>query len=139
DMIEKIRGHPEELAAAIFSKSNPEYNKINIPINFNSEQVLKLRKTNPNYEYQKSVNDFVSDPEVHEAIIENWIEEYSKNIKDSLDKDNYFFEIRTSDNVKIFILLFVQKNENEYRYISIDFKINKDILDDYFFILLENN
>ncbi|CAG8582797.1 11120_t:CDS:2, partial [Scutellospora calospora] len=99
DMIEKIRGHPEELA----------------------------------------VNNFVSDPEVYEAIIENWIEEYGKNIKDSLEKDNYFFEIRTSDNIKIFILLFVQKNEKEYRYISIDFKINKDILDDYFFILLENN
>ncbi|CAG8657763.1 9199_t:CDS:2, partial [Scutellospora calospora] len=59
---------------------------------------LKLRETNPNYEYQKTVNDFVSDPETHDAIIENWIEEYGKNIKDSLDKDNYFSEIHISDN-----------------------------------------
>ncbi|CAG8642684.1 10356_t:CDS:2, partial [Scutellospora calospora] len=85
EIVEKIRGHPEELASVIFSKSNPKYNKINIPINFNPEQVLKLREANPNYEYQKTVNNFVSDPEVHEAIIENWIEEYDKNIKNSLE------------------------------------------------------
>ncbi|CAG8642607.1 2256_t:CDS:2 [Scutellospora calospora] len=47
EMVEKIRGHPEELA------------------------LFKLRETNPNYEYQKTVNDFVSDSEVYEAIIEN--------------------------------------------------------------------
>src|SRR5205085_325786 len=83
-------------------------------------QILKLRETNPNYEYKKTVNDFVSDPEVYEAIIENWQEEYGKNIKDSLEKNNSFSEIRISDNVKTFVLLFIQKNEKEYHYISIN-------------------
>ncbi|CAG8524088.1 8500_t:CDS:2 [Scutellospora calospora] len=139
---DKIKGHPEELAAAIFSKSNSEFEikcKINIPINYIPDQVLKLRETNPNYEYQKTVNDFVSDPEIHNVIIENWTEEYGETIKNSLEEKNYFFETRLSDNIKKFILLFVHKNEKEYRYISIDLKIKKDIPDDYFFILLENN
>ncbi|CAG8747571.1 21620_t:CDS:2, partial [Racocetra persica] len=75
EVIEKIKRHPEELAAAIFSKSH------------NIQSFL-----NRDYNYEKTINDFTSKSSQYEQILEIWYEEYGQEIKKSLnEKNNYTF------------------------------------------------
>ncbi|KAF0501061.1 hypothetical protein F8M41_020174 [Gigaspora margarita] len=127
NMIEKIRGHPEELA------------KINFPFKCEQESLNKIYTELPNYHYDKTVNEFTSDINNHEAIITNWSSAYGEIIKESLETNHFYVELKENKKTKSLILLFFEKNEKEYYYLDLRITFDKLISNEYFYFLFDKN